>query len=426
MAQNQEFDLDEPINLNTTFVSELNFGSMDFIQLVVTIEDSFQQKIGFHDLLMSQGRYVEDISIGELVSFVEQQLDSNTLIPTVNKPVSPTRIIFNDTEDKIDSTKVAQFRQTIDMRIAQLESLLDPKTAKSEPTTKNGQAIFILSPPRSGSTLLRIILAGHPQLFAPPELHLLPYLTLNQRKNALAGEVNSHLLQGTMRAIMQLKNCTAQEAESFMQDCENQNLTTKEFYHLLQQDLENQILVDKTPTYPSHLDILKRAETYFENPLYIHLLRHPYGMINSYEGSKLERIVPIMNEASFTRRELAELTWLISHENILEFFKDIPENRKLAIKFEDLVNDPEATIKNQCQFFGLEFEPKMLDIYKDKQERMTDGVYGVSEMSGDLKFHLHRGIESNVAQSWKQEQMTDYLGDLTWKLANSLGYFQDK
>jgi acyl carrier protein len=427
MAKNQDVELDEPLHSDTTLVADLNFASINFIELVVAIEKNLEQKIGFHDLLISQGQYVKDLTIGDLVSFVEQKLNSGTRLPTVNYQSVVTTTSTEETFAKIDDTKVAQFQKTINTRIAQLQSFLGSQLLLSEQNmNKNKQAIFILSPPRSGSTLLRIILAGHPKIFAPPELHLLPYTTLNQRKMALGNGITSHLLQGAIRAIIELKNCSGQDAEIFMQNCEDQNFTTKEFYHWLQQDLGDRNLVDKTPTYASHIDILKRAEVDFEDPLYIHLVRHPYGMIRSYETSKLERIVPIMNEVSLTRREVSELTWLISHENILKFFQDIPDNRKFTIKFEDLVDNPETTIKNQCQFLGLEFEPEMLNIYNKKHQRMTDGVRGGAEMSGDLKFHLHRDIESDVANNWKQEQITDYLANRTWEVANALGYYQEQ
>ncbi|MEA2693633.1 MAG: hypothetical protein QOJ16_3020, partial [Acidobacteriota bacterium] len=49
---------------------------------------------------------------------------------------------------------------------------------------RNPRAVFILSPPRSGSTLLRVMLAGHPDLFAPPELELLGFGTLAEREAA--------------------------------------------------------------------------------------------------------------------------------------------------------------------------------------------------------------------------------------------------
>ena len=48
-------------------------------------------------------------------------------------------------------------------------------TASASPVKTFGsdrRPIFILSPPRCGSTLTRVMLGGHPGLFAPPELHL--------------------------------------------------------------------------------------------------------------------------------------------------------------------------------------------------------------------------------------------------------------
>src|SRR5438046_3400953 len=61
-----------------------------------------------------------------------------------------------------------------------------PERADLQVGPKNPSAVFILSPPRSGSTLLRVMLGGHPALFAPPELQLLNYNTLRERHAALA------------------------------------------------------------------------------------------------------------------------------------------------------------------------------------------------------------------------------------------------
>src|SRR5260370_35453379 len=45
--------------------------------------------------------------------------------------------------------------------------------------------VYILTAPRSGSTLLRVMLAGHPRLFCPPELNLLGFETMRERESAL-------------------------------------------------------------------------------------------------------------------------------------------------------------------------------------------------------------------------------------------------
>ncbi|HEX9943146.1 MAG TPA: amino acid adenylation domain-containing protein, partial [Thermoanaerobaculia bacterium] len=81
------------------------------------------------------------------------------------------------TAGRIDAAKVAEIR-------ALIPSL--PPASRPE-MEKNPPAVFVLSPPRSGSTLLRVMLGGHPGLFAPPELELLSFDTLAERKAAFPG-----------------------------------------------------------------------------------------------------------------------------------------------------------------------------------------------------------------------------------------------
>lgn len=71
----QEWDLDlSDITPETKLVEDLNFGSIDIIHLVVAIEEHFKKKLGFNELLMKNGQYVDDITIQDLVSFVYHKL----------------------------------------------------------------------------------------------------------------------------------------------------------------------------------------------------------------------------------------------------------------------------------------------------------------------------------------------------------------
>jgi hypothetical protein len=158
------------------------------------------------------------------------------------------------------------------------------------------------------------MLAGHPLLFAPPELELLSFNTLAERKAAFSGR-HSFWLEGVIRAMMEIKHCDAEQAKSMMEDCEHQKLTTQQFYQLMQEWIGEKCLVDKSPSYALNAEILKRAESNFENAFYIHLLRHPYGMIRSFEKAKLDQVF-FRYEHRFPIRELAELIWLLSHQNI--------------------------------------------------------------------------------------------------------------
>ncbi len=421
-TEDWDLDIDDSVTLQTQLIEDLQFGSLDFVRLVVVIEDEFQQKIGFQNLLLQDGEYIDDLSILQLTEFIEHQLNSNSQ-QIVDSPIPKKKTNNLDiVKTHIDTEKMAKFSQAIETRINQLQTALPYKSISPNTVNKNPQAIFILSPPRSGSTLLRVMFAGHSQLFSPPELHLLSYQTLAQRKLALSDDTNGHLLKGAIRAVMELKKISAEEAQDFIEQYERQNLSTPEFYKILQQLLVNQTLVDKTPTYPSHIDILRQAEEIFERPLYIHLLRHPCGMISSYTEAKLEKILPIMKNIDLERTEIAELTWLISQKNICKFLKEIPNQRQIQVKFEDLVRIPEQSLSRLCRFMNIELESDMLEPYKEKKQRMTDGVTQVSEMSGDLKFHLRQGIESSAADAWKKSYSEEYLSQETVTMAQELGY----
>jgi len=298
------------------------------------------------------------------------------------------------------------------------------------PKKKNPPAVFVLSPPRSGSTLLRAMLAGHPKLFSPPELYLLTYNTLADRKSWFSGSQRFQL-EGNIRALMQIRKQPLEEVQAWFSSLEEKAFPTQEYYGMLQEWLGEQLLTDKTPAYATHPETLERGETWFDDTIYIHLLRHPYGMIRSFEEAKLEQLwYPRLvgkdaghpDASPYGRRQLAEMIWLILHENIVRFLEKIPAGRKFQLRFEDMVNDPERVMRDVCARLGLEYSPDMIKPQDDKKQRMTDGIHDVSRMIGDPKFHQHKKIEAGVAETWKSAYEIDFLSDATWELARSLGY----
>lgn len=283
---------------------------------------------------------------------------------------------------------------------------------------KNPPAIFVISPPRSGSTLLRTMLGGNPKLFSPPELDLLSFNTLAERRAAFSG-AHQFWLEGVIRAVMEVKGCQADQAEQIMRTFEEQGMSTKAFYGQLQAWIGDRWLVDKTPVYALDLQILRRMEEDFNQPFYIHLTRHPYASIYSFIEAKLDQVF-FRYPHSFTQRELAELVWIISHQNILDFLKTVPVERQCRVSFEEMVNLPEASMRKLISFLGLEFNPEMLKPYEG--QKMTSGVRPGAQMVGDFKFYLRRSIDAQAADRWKRFQVDDFLSDVGWEVAHRLGY----
>ena len=337
----------------------------------------------------------------------------------VHYPAARSRL--NGDEIPAPSSLPQTARPIDEAKISQVRRLIKPLRPRDEkPEVKNPSVIFVLSPPRSGSTLLRVMLAGHPDLFAPPELDLLSFNTLADRKAQLS-EWDTLRLEGLIRAIMEIKGCDADEAKRLMAEQEAAGLTTAQFYGRLQAWVAPKTVVDKSTAYATDLEILKQAELNFDQARYIHLLRHPYGMISSFETVRLDRIM-FKEEHPFSARELAEIMWLISHRNILEFLETIPPERQHRLAFEDVVRQPQATMEQLCSFLDLSPNPALWQPYRNTQDRMTSGLYSQSRMVGDVKFHQHQTIDPQVADSWRGLYTEDFLSDLTWQIAGPFGY----
>src|SRR4029079_15051736 len=117
---------------------------------------------------------------------------------------------------------------------------------------------------------------------------------------------------------------------------EPRSATTTDFYRDLQEWIgAGRMLVDKTPSYALELEVLRRAELEFAGARYIHLVRRPEAVIHSYEEAHLEQIFPRFAHP-YSGREVAELVWAISQQNIVEFLSAVSAERQHRVVFEEL------------------------------------------------------------------------------------------
>ncbi len=310
------------------------------------------------------------------------------------------------------------------------ESIAHPAPSSRPAARKNPRAIFVLSAPRSGSTLLRVMLAGNPKLFSPPELYLLSFDTMADRKAWYSGSQRFQL-EGNIRALQELRNEPLEDIQKFIAGLEEQNCSVQEYYRMIQEWLGDRILTDKTPAYAIDIETLQRAEDCFEDPYYIHLVRHPYGMIRSFEEAKLEQLwyprlvgdkLSELDALPYKRRQLAEMVWVILNENILKFLQRIPSERQSRLRFEDMVSEPENEMRTLCEKIGIDYDPGMINPQQEKKNRMTDGIHQSSRMIGDPKFHQHKKIDPAIADQWKSAYSSDFLAEPSTSLAHLLGY----
>lgn len=276
------------------------------------------------------------------------------------------------------------------------------------PFKKNKPAIFILSAPRSGSTLFRLILEGNSSLFSPPEFNLLTYSSMKEWNSNVARYSKVH--GGLSHSIKELFGYNNENSDKYLEDLIEKDYSIQNVYKILQDKLGERILVDKSPYYARSLEVLKRAEQMFDNPLFIHLVRHPYSVIESLVRM---RVYAKYTEEVTNPHKASENDWVNRNQNILSFLKDVDSKRQITIRYEDVINDSNTTINKVTDFLNIKFESSMLQPYEGK--KMIGG-------DGDPNIFNHVGLDKNLAEKWKTIELPGPLDKEAQILAKLFNY----
>ena len=405
-----------------------------FSKLVTPFEDKAQAQI-FAELLatsienrpeylaeylrsaISQVLGVEPDNLSLEASLLDLGMDSLMVMEAIDRLKTDLQLIlypreFYERPRIADLAKylATEFSKTHQQTVKEIQTA---EPAKFNSTDKLPPAAFILSSPRSGSTLLRVMLAGHPSLSSPPELHLLPFDTMAEREAELG---ISQLGEGLKRAFMALKGIDVTQSQEIVEEAIAKNLSVAEVYHQLQQLAGDRLLVDKSPTYASNRETLDKAEAIFDGAKYIHLVRHPYAVIESFARMRMDKLVGSNSDPY----QLAELIWRDSNQNIIDLAENIDTDRYHLVYYEDLVSKPREVLSGICDFLEIPFDEAVLSPYKG--DRMTDGVNEKAMSLGDPNFLSHRSIDARLAETWKKIELPSHLGKYTQQLAKQLKY----
>ncbi|WP_049560640.1 sulfotransferase family protein [Nonomuraea sp. SBT364] len=181
--------------------------------------------------------------------------------------------------------------------------------------------VFIISPVRSGSTLLRAILNAHSALHAPHELHV----------RRLRVEFGTTLATKAMAAL----GHNQADLEHLLWD------------RVLHRELVRsgkRYIVDKTP---ANAFAFERLAACWPDARFVFLLRHPASIAASW------------HEASPDKRGPEEAAL-----DALRYMKAVQRAKSalpgLTVRYEDLSAEPEKVTREICEFLGVEWEAGML------------------------------------------------------------------
>lgn len=281
--------------------------------------------------------------------------------------------------------------------------------------------VLLLSPERSGSTLLSTMLGAHRQIVAPPELHLFGFPSFDAWRIGYPPAIRS--LVAAYDAL------GAPLGEAGLRTRFAGRPVEEVYEDLLARCGSGRFFLDKTPAYARRAGALERAEGF--RPFFVWLVRHPLGVASS----RIERVDDMRRQERglkarlkyplyVLRRELrrrsgrelrGELSrWADAHERIERFLAGIAPERWHRLHYEGLVRAPEKEIERLCQRLGLEMEPAMLDPRSHLPKGLSWGV-------GDEKVRRHARIDPSLADRWREHYDEAHLDPRSLSLMRRLG-----
>lgn len=214
---------------------------------------------------------------------------------------------------------------------------------------------FLVGCGRSGTTLLRAMCDAHPDLAVPPESHfVVPLARYGRADGPLdVGSFVDHLYAQERFRLWELDRA-AVAAEFDRSPPRSYADAVRAVFSLWAAGQGKQRYADKTPGYVLHIPLLARL---FPEAVFVHLVRDGRDVASSFCDLGWAETV-----------EQAALHWQLRVRRGQRAGHALPAHRYYELRYEDLVGDPEGSLRRLCEVIGLRFAPEMLEHHRHAAE----------------------------------------------------------
>jgi hypothetical protein len=217
----------------------------------------------------------------------------------------------------------------------------------------NSRPIFIVGCPRSGTTLLSVLLHAHPHIAMPPETRfLLPAYYEREQFGDLTDPANRRRLAesitGKGSAFRDLRLKRAEVIEAIVAAPPTLGSALGTVWREFARSRGKQRWGEKRPAYWRELDVVMRL---FPDAQIIHLVRDPRSCVAS-----LAQVPWWDNDVAYSTA-----LWGVATAETDRFGKNLAPDTFHRVFYEDLVNDVRGTLEELCAFLGEAFAEEMLE-----------------------------------------------------------------
>jgi hypothetical protein len=279
---------------------------------------------------------------------------------------------------------------------------------------------FVVGVPRSGTTLLRLLLDAHSELSIPPETGWLAAATQLPRQGEAARAALFDLVTGwpqwgDLGLPSDAVRAALRRLEPFALD-----EGVRAIFRLYAERHAKPRWGDKTPGYALHLEAIRRL---LPESRFVHLIRDGRDVAVSVRGLWFSGERGVAEIARDWRdRILAARTQAQRAEGYLE------------LRYEDLVTEPGRELASVCRFVDLSYEPMMLEAWRGAPTRLAEHGPGYDRSGGIVverevrlrqQASVTRPIDASLVGGWRGALSAAELADFraaAGDLLEELGY----
>lgn len=232
---------------------------------------------------------------------------------------------------------------------------------------------FVLGNPRSGTTLLRLILTSHRSLHVPPECGFAVWLKPSYSQRCVNG-VTSAIRQEFLSDLFACRkfdtwNLDTTAVSRLVGEARIRNYSdlVSEIYktHATHCGKETARWGDKNNF---HMQTVVDLVELFPMAQFVHLVRDPRDVACSYRAlSTLDTSSPYAPELPTDPHRIGA-HWAANIQAVMDGLENVPHGKCIHVRYEDLVNSPTGTLKVVCSFLEVPFEEQMLQFHESNRK----------------------------------------------------------
>lgn len=250
---------------------------------------------------------------------------------------------------------------------------------------------------RSGTTMLRLMLDAHSELAIPPETQLVPELIEASKEDGADADGIAELLI-THRRFPDF-DIQADDVRARFAAIEPFNISDaiREFFRLYAEKEGKPRWGDKTPGYSRYI---KKIHRHLPEARFIHLIRDGRDVTLSRTKTLALKDVPIAKSARRWKKRLKRAQR-----------QGAKVDHYLELRYETLVSEPEATLRQICEFIELPWDDAILHHHERSEQRLSELDRDIPAMGG----RLPRSAESRMALHERTTKPVDTAAIGKWR-----------